>query len=61
MTNNSKRLYAKSIPGLVVGSFIKSFYSIAEVARQTKIHSSNITKACLGKNKSACGYIWSYT
>ena len=34
--------------------------TLEEAARQTKINAQNISSVCLGKNKSAGGYIWKY-
>lgn len=31
-----------------------------EAARQTSINAQNISSVCLGKNKSAGGYVWKY-
>ena len=42
------------------GVFIKEYPSIAEVERQTGFYKSNISSCCIGKLKSAYGYIWRY-
>ena len=43
------------------GELLAIFYSIHEAWRVTGIHKSNIFKCCLGKQKSAGGYIWKYS
>ena len=40
---------------------IKTFKSISEASRETKINTSNITMVCKGIRKYAGGYIWKYT
>lgn len=40
------------------GEFIKEYHSISEAERFTKIFDSNISSCCLGKSKTAGGYIW---
>lgn len=40
------------------GSFIKEFSSLAEATRETK--SKHISDCCLGKRKTAGGFIWRY-
>ena len=40
--------------------FIKTYQSIIEAHRQTKISLGDICKCCQGKRKSAGGYIWKY-
>lgn len=55
--NQSKRVYqyAKS------GSFVRSYPSLHEAARQTGINNGHISACCRGyKYKSAGGYIWSF-
>lgn len=37
---------------------INQFYSISEASRITKIQRQDIGQVCLGKNKTAGGYIW---
>ena len=43
------------------GELLAIFSSIHEAWRVTGIHKSNISKCCLGKQKSAGGYIWKYS
>ena len=40
---------------------IKTFKSISDASRETKINISNITMVCKGVRKYAGGYIWKYT
>ena len=42
------------------GNFIKKWDSIMEVQRTLGIWNTNISACCLGKNKSAGGYIWKF-
>lgn len=42
------------------GNFIKEFPSTKEVQRQFGYANTNIGACCLGKRKSAYGYIWRY-
>lgn len=42
------------------GNFIMSYISLAEASRQTNISRPNINNVCLGKRKSAGGYIWEF-
>lgn len=42
------------------GVFIKEYPSIIEAGRNTGINYSSICQCCLGKRKSAGGYIWKY-
>ena len=42
------------------GELLATFPSTIEAWRVTGIHKSNISKCCLGKQKSAGGYIWKY-
>ena len=42
------------------GELLTIFSSIHEAWRVTGIHKSNISKCCLGKQKSAGGYVWKY-
>ena len=44
----------------VTGEFIKRFVSICEAAREVKGNDSLICRCCLGKNKTAYGFIWRY-
>lgn len=43
------------------GNFIKSYESVREAYRQTGIYDRCISDCCLGKQKTAGGYIWKYT
>ena len=42
------------------GDFIKEYKSTTEAEEETKVKSSNIWGSCVGKQKTAGGYIWSY-
>ena len=42
------------------GIFVRSFPSVMDAERITKIWNSNITNVCNGKRKTAGGFIWSY-
>ena len=48
--------------GITVKEFLENQKqeTLEEAARQTKINAQNISSVCLGKNKSAGGYIWKY-
>ena len=41
-------------------NLIQEFESLREASRQLNINCGSISKCCLGKNKSAGGYIWKY-
>ena len=43
-----------------VGNFVREWPSAIEVQRQTGFAYGNISRCCLGKYKSAYGYIWKY-
>ena len=43
------------------GELLETFPSTHEAARVTGINQSSISKCCLGKLKSAGGYIWRYS
>ena len=40
------------------GEFIEEYISIIEADRQTGVNFANISKCCMGKRKSAGGFIW---
>lgn len=42
------------------GALVRSYPSTIEVQRQTGYNQGNINRCCLGKAKSAYGYLWSY-
>lgn len=42
------------------GKKLSVFHSIMEAERKTGIDNGNISKCCLGKSKSAGGYIWKH-
>lgn len=42
------------------GTFIREWPSLMEIERQTEFHYQNICACCLGKLKSAYGYVWRY-
>lgn len=58
MTNgkNSKAVFQYNMSG----EFVKEYPSVMEVQRQLKYANTNISQCCLGKRKTAYGYIWRY-
>ena len=44
----------------IEGEFIREWESATDVAPFYNINKVNITKCCLGKNKTSMGYIWKY-
>lgn len=42
------------------GEFIATYPSTGEAERQTGVWQSNISQCCLGKRKSARGFVWRY-
>lgn len=42
------------------GTLIREWSSASEVQRQLNFHETNIASCCIGKRKSAHGYIWKY-
>ena len=42
------------------GNLVKEWASASEVERQTGFAQSNISDCCLGKRKSAYGYVWRF-
>lgn len=42
------------------GNFIKKWFNLREITKNTNYKKSNIQYCCLGKNKTAYGYIWKY-
>jgi len=42
------------------GEFVSQYPSISEASRQTNIVRININNCCLGKRKSAGGYVWQF-
>jgi hypothetical protein len=42
------------------GQFIKEYPSVREASKQNGIRSSSISNCCLGRNKSAGGFVWKY-
>lgn len=42
------------------GNIIKTFSMINEAARETGVNSTQISRVCKGKNKTAGGYKWEY-
>lgn len=55
-TKKSKTVFQYTLDG----EFVKEFPSVAEVERQLGYNNSNISECCLGKRKTAYGYIWKY-
>ena len=43
------------------GEFIAEYFNMDDAVEATGVDKSNITKCCLGKRKTAGGYIWSHT
>lgn len=52
----SKKVYQYDLDG----NFIREWVSASEVERQLGYAQSNINACCLGKRKTAYGYIWRY-
>lgn len=44
----------------VTGEFIAEFESVKEAGEKTRTESTNISRCCNGKLKSAGGFIWKY-
>ena len=44
----------------VEGEFIREWDSATDAASFYNTNKVNITKCCLGKNKTSIGYIWKY-
>jgi group I intron endonuclease len=42
------------------GNLIKEWYDTKSIQRDLKIHRNRIASVCLGRNKTACGFIWKY-
>lgn len=42
------------------GKVVAEYWSVADAARQSKCHESNIIGCCQGKYKQAAGYLWRY-
>ena len=42
------------------GNFIKKWFNLREITKNTNYKKSNIQYCCSGKNKTAYGYIWKY-
>ena len=42
------------------GEFIAEYFSIAEAARESKLHSQNISLVAKGKRKTSGGFIWKF-
>ena len=58
---NCKKLFSKPIIQYDKNmNVLNEYCSLSEAARQTKITTQNISSVCLGKNKTAGGYIWKY-
>jgi len=59
--SNCKRLFSKPIIQYDIQmNIVAEYESLSEASRQTKINAQNISAVCLGKNKSAGGYKWTY-
>lgn len=43
------------------GNLIKKWFNLREIIQNTNYKKSNIQYCCLGKNKTAYGYIWKYS
>lgn len=43
------------------GEFIAEYFNMDDAVETTGVDKSNITKCCLGKRKTAGGYIWTHT
>ena len=42
------------------GKFIKEYFNMEDAVKESGVDKSNITKCCLGKRKTAGGFIWSH-
>jgi hypothetical protein len=68
MFNNIKKIRGKHVIGKNVevnqykpnGEFVAKYDSIMNAQRHTNIYASAIGQCCLGKLKSAGGYVWKY-
>jgi hypothetical protein len=59
--SNCKRLFSKPIVQYDKSmNSVNEYESLSEASRQTNINAQNISSVCLGRNKSAGGYIWKY-
>lgn len=57
ISNNSQKIIQSS---LKTNLPLKIYSSIEEASNQTNISKNNISKACIGKQKTAGGYKWSF-
>jgi hypothetical protein len=55
-----KPSYKKVIQYDLYENFVKEWESIVDVEKILKINSSNISKCCKGKLKTAGGFVWKY-
>lgn len=53
--------YKKVLQFTKTGIFIKEYPSIKVAERQTGVNDGSISACCLGKYKSAGGFVWKYT
>jgi len=61
ISDNCKGINSKSINRFDLnGNYIDTWSSITEFEFSINKKSSHISAVCLGKRKSACGYIWKY-
>lgn len=56
MANDSRKVKQFTIEGI----FIKTFDSISDATKETKVNLGSITNCCRKKVKSAGGYVWEY-
>ena len=42
------------------GQFVAEYFGVREASRRTRVMSSSIIECCLGKRKSAGGFVWKY-
>ena len=43
-----------------VDNLIREYYSVGQASRETEVRQGSISNNCLGRTKSAGGYIWKY-
>lgn len=56
----SKSRTNKILQYTIEGAFLKEWNSIKEIAAYFNCSTSNITRACNGRNKTAKGFVWKY-
>ena len=60
-TDTSRKILSKEVYQYSKeGEYIDSYFGTREAERQTNINAQSISSNCLGKRKSAGGFIWTY-